>query len=522
MQPACIRHTDFPGTSQLFGDFSYRFERVAGFYQHDPHDPESFRRAAAQIDYPPERRAAMVAALRAQNGDSPSLERLAQPGTVAVVTGQQVGLFTGPAYTIYKAMTAAHMARQLTDRGIPAVPVFWLATEDHDFAEVNHAWVFGASGEPIAVRVPETRTASGPKTPPVGGRLLQAPPLDELKSALAGLPFAGEVMSAVKDAYRPGVTMGEGFRALLKLFLAKLDLLYLDPLDPAIRKIGAPLLAKALADAPELKSRFIERNQELARAGYHAQVHVDAKTSFFFLLEKGERATLRLKDSEYAALAGRAEQVSPNALLRPVWEDYMLPTVAYVGGPGELAYLAQSEVAYRHLLGRMPVAMSRSGFTILDTRSSKLLNRYRIPLTQVMAPLTALHARIAQTLVPEATARALETTRAEVSRILDRLCGQLEAFDPTLSKAVGKSRAKMLYQLEKIGRKAARETMRRDDRASADAQHLANMLYPYRHPQERFYSILPFLAQHGPDLIDRLYDALEPMCPDHRVFATAG
>ena len=139
MQPACIRHTDLPGTSRLFGDFVYRFERVASFYQHNPQDPEAFARAASQVDYPADRRAAMVAALRAQNGDSESLRKLAQPGTVAVVTGQQVGLLSGPAYTVYKAMTAARMAQQLSERGIPAVPVFWLATEDHDFAEVNHA-----------------------------------------------------------------------------------------------------------------------------------------------------------------------------------------------------------------------------------------------------------------------------------------------------------------------------------------------------------------------------------------------
>src|SRR6185437_7722611 len=153
MQPACIRHTDLPGTSGLFADFAYHFDRVARFYRHDPHDPESFARAAAEVQYPDDRRAAMVEALRAQNGDSESLRRFAQPGTVAVVTGQQVGLFSGPAYTIYKAIAAAHVARQLTARGIPAVPVFWLATEDHDFAEVNHAWVFDRAQRPVKLEV---------------------------------------------------------------------------------------------------------------------------------------------------------------------------------------------------------------------------------------------------------------------------------------------------------------------------------------------------------------------------------
>ncbi len=516
MQPACIRHTDLPGTSRLFGDFVYNFDRVARFYHHDPHDPESFMRAAKQVDYPEDRRNAMVAALRAQNGDSESLRRLAQPGTVAVVTGQQVGLFSGPAYTIYKAMTAARLAQQLSDKGIPAVPVFWLATEDHDFAEVNHAWVFSVAGEPAAVRLRPAE--DGTKQQPVGGIAIANSPLQELRGSLAGLPFADEVMAAVEQAYRPGATMGQGFRALMKNILAKLDLIYLDPLDPAVRKVGAPLLKKALAAVPELKAGFIERNRELNAAGYHAQVHIDAKTSLFFLLENGTRATLRLKDQEYAALADRAEHLSPNALLRPVWQDYLLPTVAYVGGPGELAYLAQSEVAYRQLLGRMPVAMARSGYTLLDARSGKLLSRYGLTVSQVMTNETALQERIARTLVPQSVAESLESATAGIARHIDSLQGNLESFDPTLAKAAGKSRAKVLYQLEKLGKKTARETMRRDERGAGDARHLAAMLYPHRHPQERFYSILPFLAQHGMDLIDRIYDTVEPMCPDHRIY----
>ena len=180
------------------------------------------------------------------------------------------------------------------------------------------------------------------------------------------------------------------------------------------------------------------------------------------------------------------------------------------------------EVVYRQLLGRMPVAMARTGFTIVDARSEKLLNRYRMQLAQVLTTTEALHERIARTLIPEATQRSLENVSAEVARELDQLAGHLAAFDPTLAKAAQKSRAKMLYQLEKLGRKTARETLRRDARATADTHHLANMIYPHRHPQERFYSILPFLAQHGLDLIDCLYDAVEPMCPDHRVYTLGG
>jgi len=515
-QPACLRHTDLPGTSRLFSDFAYHFDRVARFYGHDPHDPASFRTAAAEIRYPDDRRAALISALRGQNGDSETLQRLAQPGTVAVVTGQQAGLFSGPAYTVYKALTAARLAEKLTAQGIPAVPVFWLATEDHDFAEVDHAWVFGRSGEPHALRV---SAPNGDKQRPVGPVTIAQPPIEELRALLADFPFADDVVHAVAQAYPAGVSMGQGFRSLLQTFLGKLGLLFLDPLDPSIRSIGAPFMSEALRAAASLRSALTVRNRELTDAGYHAQVHVDNKTSLFFMLENGGRATLRLKDEDYAGLALRAAEVSPNALLRPVWQDYLLPTVSYVGGPGELAYLAQSEVIYRHLLGRMPVAVSRTGFTIVDTRSAKILERLQLPLAQVFTNETALKERIASALVPRAVDHAMEKALVEVKRHVDHAKADLLAFDPTLAAAMDKSRAKIVYQMEKMRQKTAREALRRDERAQSDAQHLAHTFYPHRHPQERFYSILPFLAQHGLDLIDRLSEAVELDCPDHRVYS---
>jgi bacillithiol biosynthesis cysteine-adding enzyme BshC len=515
MEPACIRHTDLPGASRLFVDFSYHFDRVARFYRHDPHNFESFEAAAREIDYPDSRRAAMVHALTAQNGPSANLDRLAEPGTVAIVTGQQVGLFSGPAYTIYKAVTAARLAKELSDRGTPAVPLFWLATEDHDLAEVDHAWVFDAARQPVELRAQTQQTNGRPR--PVGGIVIENSPLDELRRSLNGFPHADEVIGMVGDAYPAGVTMGAGFQALLKKLLAPLGLIFLDPLDPEIRKIGAPLIADALDAAPELKSRLLARTKELEAAGYHAQVHLEDKTSLFFLLEKGDRVPLRVKESEFASLRDRAAEVSPNALLRPVMQDYLLPTCAYVGGPAELAYLAQSQVIYERLLGRMPVMISRSGFTLLEPRATKLLTRYRLTVPQTFVDPEHLKERVAHSLVPESLGASFDTETAGVMNHLDRVRAELERFDPTLAASLDKSRAKIAYQLDKARRKTAAEIMRRNDRAAGDAQYLSNLLYPHRHLQERFYSILPFLAAHGPDLVERLYDAVELDCPDHRV-----
>jgi len=185
MDPACLRHTDLPGTSKLFADFSYHYDRVARFYRHSPHEQASFATAASEIRYPEDRRAAMARVLEGQNPGNGLVGRFAQAGTVAVVTGQQVGLFSGPAYTIYKALTAARLASDLSDRGIPAVPIFWLATEDHDFAEVDHNWIFDAAHHPVCIRVP---TQSRPR--PAGTVTVEQPPVAELRRTLKGFDFA--------------------------------------------------------------------------------------------------------------------------------------------------------------------------------------------------------------------------------------------------------------------------------------------------------------------------------------------
>jgi bacillithiol biosynthesis cysteine-adding enzyme BshC len=511
MEPSCIRHTDLPGTSGLFADFCYHFDRVAEFYRHNPHDPSCFLAAARQIEYPDTRRAAMAAALEGQRNPQELSDRFAQPGTAVVVTGQQVGLFSGPAYTIYKALTAIRLAEDLTARGIPAVPLFWLATEDHDFAEASHVWVFDSSFHPVRL---EVKPESASRSRPAGNIVLADPPVRELGSALAGFPHAEVVIAAVENAYPRGTTLGEGFRALLKRLLGRLGVLTLDPLDPKVRGIGAPFMAEALQQSADLNRALLDRNQALAASGYHAQVLVDAKTSLFFVLEGDERIAPRRKASE---LADRVTDLSPNALLRPVWQDYLLPTIAYVGGPAEIAYLAQSRVIYDHLLGRMPVTVPRCGFTLLDARAAKLLDRYQLGLCDTLVPEAELKERMARALTPDAVGQSFEETSSAVQARLEQLKGTLDQFDPTLGQALTKSRAKISYQIEKTRRKIERETLRRDAQASADVERLAGLLYPHRHLQERFYSILPFLAQHGMDAVERIAKELRADCFDHRV-----
>jgi bacillithiol biosynthesis cysteine-adding enzyme BshC len=520
MRTICIPHTELPGTSALFADYLYRFDRVAHFYRHDPHNPASISRAAAEIDIPHQRRQDLVKVLRDLNGESPALSMLELPDTVAVVTGQQVGLFGGPAYTLYKALTAAKLAQQLSNSGIRAVPVFWLATEDHDFQEVNHCHVYSRGRRPVRLEA----GGGAESGRPVGSVVIQESPVSLLRQTLAGLLHADEITGLVEEAYQPGMTFGAAFQRLMERLLAGFGFIFVDPLAPGFRRLAAPLLSEAASRAAELSAALRVRCAELSVAGYHAQVHFEETTSLFFLLENDNRVNLKFKDGLYhdggrslspADLAAAGERLSPTALLRPVMQDYLLPTAAYVGGPAEIAYLAQSEVLYRALLGRAPVPVSRSGFTLLDERSRMLMERYHLTLADCFHGEEALRRRVAQVLLPDELDATFQDAILDVRAAADKLRGELHQFDPTLASAMEKSKAKVLYQFEKIQRKAAAEALRRNTLADSAAGHISGLVFPNRHLQERFYSILPFLATHGLDLIDTIYENTQQGCPDH-------
>jgi bacillithiol synthase len=413
------------------------------------------------------------------------------------------------------------LARDLVSRGIPAVPIFWLATEDHDFAEVNHCWIFNQAHEPTKLEM--NISAAGQ---PVGEVALAHPPLEQLRQSLHEFPFGDDVASLVSECYVPGATMGQAFAALLRKLLDRFGLLQLDPMSPGIRELAAPAIRTALDAAPELSAAVLERNKQLTAAGYHAQVHVEDSTSFVFLLDQGRRLTLRRNGRDYVGggkrftteeLINRAASLSPNALLRPVVQDSILPTVAYVGGPAELAYLAQSEVIYRRVLGRMPVPVNRAGFTLLDQRSRKLMERYRLTLTDFFQGEQALRERLSLALIPQDLSDKVAEARTAATQAMEQLTAGLESFDGNLAKLTRKSRKKIEYQLSKIEKKVAREILLRDATANAQAGYLYGLIYPHRHLQERLYSILPFLAKHGFDLIDTIYENVRLDCPDHQM-----
>lgn len=502
MNGVCLRHNEISGSSRLFVDFVYDFAAVKSFYQHDPSDRASIGRAIQQIEYPAARRAAIVDALGLINSASPSLALLAEADTVAVVTGQQVGLYGGPVYTLYKALSAIHTARELTATGTPAVPIFWLATEDHDVEEIRSASFWD-------VDVTAQAASDGR---PAGVHLLEGLPAD--------LQLSPEIEALAKRHYQNGRSFGESFLGLMKELLAPLGMLFADPLEPKLRAAGAPFLAEAARRAVELSEAMVERNRELAAAGYHAQVHFEGnETSFFFLLEDGHRKHLKFRTEGYEpeAMAAHGAALSPNALLRPVWQDWMFPTAVLIGGPGELAYFAQSEVLYRLLLDRMPVVQPRAFFTIVDAKSAKTIEQFRVSYADMQRGEEHVRETLAKRLVPPELTAALLGAESSVTNALSGLEIALQSFDPTLASALESSRRKIAFQFSKSRSKVVREMLLKNEQAQRQAAHISHRLAPHGHLQERHYCLLALLSDYGLDFIPIILNNIHERCFDRQV-----
>lgn len=530
MRSVSLPQAELPGIRPLFADLLSSFSRVGQFYRHPP-SMAAAQAAASATRLEPGHRKALVDALASQNRDGggeaqSSLDRLAQPGTVVVATGQQVGLLGGPAFTLYKALTAVRCAEELTRRGTPATPVFWLATEDHDLAEVNHAWVHSLADGPQRI---EARSA-GALGSAVGSVKITDPRTSEFEACCEGLPYAAEAVALARSAYGDGAGFGRGFQRLYGKLLESTGILFLSPMEPGVRQLAVPVLRNAIKRAPELADALIRRGGGLKSAGYHEQVYVQESTSLLMLFEGVERIALKRKNSSFLSesraysaddLVGRLEgsplEVSPSALLRPVMQDFLLPTAALIAGPSEAAYLAQSAVLYDRLLERMPVVLPRASFTVLDAATRKLLEKYGLTAAQCLAPRQEFESLIANSLVPPPLHDKLAASRAAIGGRLQEMESALHEFDPTLAASFGRSRKKIEYQLERANGKVAREALRRASTARRHAAKLADWIYPNENLQERVHCVLSLVAKFGPTFVDEIRAEVEPGTADHKV-----
>ena len=522
--------------SPLFRDYLTGRDGAATFFEGGRFDLDAVAAAAERATANARPHEAVAAALvRQQNerGASAAAGRaalLADPGTVAVVSGQQAGLFGGPLYVLYKALGAVKVAKRLeARRGGPVVPVFWVASDDHDFAEIRSASVLDEGGQIRTLRyAPRQEPAGQPASRIVFDQTITAL-VEEARVALKNGLHRDGVLDLLGDCYQPGTTISGAFSRFLSRLLP--DLVVLDPADPALKSLMAPIMLQELRDGSPTSRLAREAGERLLAAGYHQQVPVRPGFLNLFVVMNGERRALAIADGVVEVRGvGRKMPVaeaarllesnpadwSPGALLRPVAQDALLPTAAYVAGPAEIAYHAQIGPSYVAFGVPRPVLLPRPSLTLVEPTQARALEAEALRLTDLESDPEALVARWAREAYPEVEA-TFTRTREAIEREMSTVEEALAALDPTLRGAVDAARGRALHQIAALHEKSLRALKKRDQTRADRLRRTRDALFPGGAFQERGLSLLTMLSRHGLGVVAEVEARLDPWATGHQV-----
>lgn len=518
-----------PGLSRLYLDYCAGAPAVRRFYATTFGEPWLRGRREA-----PSHWAQLASIVAEQNpGVAKQLDTLLA-GAGTVLTGQQVSLFGGPLFTPFKAATALARARQATVAGDEHVGIFWLASEDHDFAEVQSV-TFPARRELRTLKYEAEPAAAVP----VGGVVL-----DESISAL--LQQAGELigysdtLEALNEAYRPGRTLAQAFGDFYRKVFAAQGLLVFDAAGRDVHALGAPVLREAIERADEMHAALVARGRELVVAGYHEQVAVAPGSSLLFLMDAKTGARVALKRIAASAAepgglwqAGRErlstaelvgildaepERISPSALLRPVFQDYLFGTSLTIGGPAEIAYFAQSAVLFEKILGRMTPVHPRFTATIVEPDIAELLGTHELTVDRIFQETPDLLAQLlAARAMPVEGKRKLAAAGNALDAELTDLQRWMESLDAGLGRSGATAASKMRYQMNRLRRMTANFVLQREESLRRHAQAIATAVFPDGHLQERVHGAAWYFARHGFELTETLVENAGKECPGHAV-----
>lgn len=520
--------------SPLFRDYFASRGQASSFYAlgFTREDIAKAASATAAFPHPRHEMAAVLAAGQPEGSEArANAEALRDPRTLAVVTGQQSVLFGGPLYVLYKALAAMEIARVMSESlGKKVVPVFWVASDDHDFAEIRTTTILDAGSELKAVRY-EPRVE--PSLQPASSILL-----DETIEALAGSvrealpdsPWKGDVCDALETAYRPGVSISGAFARLLQHFLP--GLVIFDPAVPKLKELMRPVIEREVSESSPTSRLAAEVGERLLAAGYHQQVPVRA-TGFLnlFLVSGGKRRALALTDRGIeirgegevmtpaellARLEASPEDASPGVMLRPLVQDYLLPTIAYVGGPAEVAYHAQIGPSYAHFGIPRPVIFPRPSFSLVDSAFARAMEAEALTFEDLETDTETLLARAAREANPEVE-KAFAEARARIEAGFKDVEEALARVDSTLRGAAQSALGRALHQVEGLQEKALR-SMKRQDATRADRlRRTRDFIFPGGSLQERGVAWISILSRYGPAVIDQIRGRMDPWAKGHQV-----
>lgn len=507
----------FPWVKRLAADYAFEYERLADFFAGDPADPAAWHHAIRRAQQHPRQRSAIAEVVQAQQrvrGAPPeavaAANRLRDPHTVAIVTGQQAGLFGGPLFTLLKALTTIRLAERVAaEHRVPTVALFWIDAEDHDWEEVKTCGVL--DGELTFTEVTVGNPPEAGEGPVAHVRLDHSvvDAIAALESILQPTEFRPALLDGLRTAYRPATGMADAFGQWLESILGPRGLVVFDAADPAAKPLAAPLFAREIEQAGHTSRLAAAAGAELVARGYHAQVTPQPDHLALFHID-GVRTAIRVEDAPSLLDRVRTHPAafSPSVLLRPLVQDTLFPTACYVAGPNELAYLAQLRSVYSRFGVPMPLVHQRATATILDSNAMRFLARHDLPLESLRAQDEgALNQLLAAQIPPAVTASLDEATRASADR-MESLARAVAQLDPTLEGAVRSTMGRMQDDLKKLHAKIIQGVKRKDETLRRQFRHAQAQAFPAGQPQERGIGFVYFLNKYGSGLVDRLNDDL--------------
>jgi len=457
------------------------------------------------------------------------LEELRRDGGYVVTTGQQPGLFTGPLYTLYKALTAVRLAEELqSELQAPVVPLFWVASEDHDWDEAHHTWLVGVDNELHRVAVPEVDGAGAEALWRVGLGKAGVDAVEELRALLPPTEFVDELFTTFGEAYDGDATLPSGFERCLAELLAPFGVLFVSAHDPRLKELSRPILRSAMEAGATHERLLAARADELEAAGYPVQVPILGGGLDLFL--DGPEGRERIyRDVDGFRLHGSGAhfslddlrtildeepvRVSPNVLLRPVVEGGVFPTLAYVAGPGELTYWAELQPLFEALGVAMPVVHPRLGATIVEGKIGKVLEKFDVTDARLEMPAHELAQELARDGLPEDAVAALGKIRGAIGEGTGELTQAVRSLDPTLKGPIGHARGAAFEAFAEAERKILQAVKREQEIALQQVEKARLHLYPGGKPQERMMNVSYYLARFGAPFVQEVYDEMSAALP---------
>ena len=523
--------------SRLNHNYLFSYDSIASHYSYNFSNPTNFQKVAQERIKATQDLSQLSEILLDQNKSwlcsndvLRNIKILADKECLAVVTGQQTGLFGGPLYTLYKALTTIKLANYLNEKlNRPVIPVFYLVSEDHDFEEVRWIEFIDKNNElqhleyPVT-NIPQRQPASSIRLDTSINAMISA-----LNDSMRDTDFKKEILAALTDAYTPETTFSDAFGCWITHLLRGFGMVLLDPSDARIKHLAKDVFVKELSSTPETARKVEDAGARLKNSNYHQQLNIPTNRANLFWLENGRHSIevdndeflirgieKRLSRHEIIDEAHRMpERFSPNVVLRPIFQDTLLPTVAYVAGPGEIAYFAQLKPVYQFFRIPMPIIYPRASFTLIEPRYRKLLEKYNLKETDCWGGLNKLLDEVIKQQLLREKAHQINESVKEIEKHTLNISKIIQHIDPTLEAVAQKSTKNISQQLAKLEAKLLNAQKNRDQTMRRQIQALCDFLYPHEMPQERRLNILSYLFKYDCRIVEKIYSNIKPFDFDY-------